>query len=206
MKPIFVDIETSGISKVKNGFWQIGAIDLSNPSNYFLEEGRVDNEDIIEEGALKVTGKTEAQLRDQNKQTQQQLLQNFFDWVLNSNNGVKMKNLASQNPNFDFGFIDFKSEKYKIRKPFHYRYFDLHSIAQTVYHSAKGNFLLAKDNDYSCMDLSHILDFCGIEDKRKQHNALEDSRLGRECFSRLIDGKNLFLEYLDSPIPDYLKK
>ena len=34
---IVLDIETSGLTS-DCGIWQIGAIDLTNPKNYFLEE------------------------------------------------------------------------------------------------------------------------------------------------------------------------
>ena len=39
MKPIVMDIETSGLDKVKCGIWQIGAIDL-NDNEEFLREGK----------------------------------------------------------------------------------------------------------------------------------------------------------------------
>ena len=80
MKPIVMDIESSGLDKVKCGIWQIGAIDL-NDNEEFLEESRIDDEDFVEEDALKVIGKTEEELRDKNKQSQEKLIMNFFDWI-----------------------------------------------------------------------------------------------------------------------------
>jgi len=55
------------------------------------------------------------------------------------------------------------------------------------------------------MDLPKILEFVGLRDERKFHNALEDCKLEAECFSRIIYGKNLLLEYSDFLIPGYLK-
>jgi DNA polymerase III epsilon subunit-like protein len=82
---IILDIETSGIDKVRCGIWQIGAIDLSNPKEYFLQEGRIDEKDEIvnsgEKPVLEVLGKTEEELRDKKKQSQKQLLINFFKWI-----------------------------------------------------------------------------------------------------------------------------
>ena len=69
MKPIVLDLETSGLDKVNCGIWQIGAIDLNNQEE-FLEEGRIDDEDVAQEGALRVIGKTEEELRDKNKRSQ----------------------------------------------------------------------------------------------------------------------------------------
>ena len=45
---IALDIETSGGNPVKYGIWQIGAIELENPKNIFLEEARIDEEDEVQ--------------------------------------------------------------------------------------------------------------------------------------------------------------
>ena len=76
---IVLDIETSGGYPTKYGIWQIGALEFENPENQFLEEARIDDEDKIEEEALKVGGKTKEELRDPNKQSQKELLDNFIE-------------------------------------------------------------------------------------------------------------------------------
>ncbi len=200
MMPIALDIETSGADFVKCGIWQIGTIDLNNLQHYFLEEARIDDEDEITEEALKVSGKTEEELRNSNKQSQKKLLENFFRWI----NGRSIKNFLCQNPSFDRGFLEVKARKYNLEIPFHYRSFDLHTIAQIKYYDLYGKFLIKED--HSDMGLSNILNLCGIEDKRKAHNALEDVKLMCECFSRLVYGKSLFKEFEKFPIPEVLKK
>jgi len=201
--PIVLDIETSGMDKVRCGIWQIGAVDLNNPEEYFLEESRIDDEDeIVDSGdkpVLEVIGKTETELRDRKKQSQIQLLENFFGWVEKR----PTKNFLCQNPFFDVGYLDLKARKYEIKMPFHYRSFDLHSFAQGVYHKINGKFLL--EGNHSGMGLTNILKFCGMTDNRKAHNALEDAKLTGECFSRLIYGKNIFPEYAGFEIPERLK-
>lgn len=72
---IVLDIETSGIYPERHGIWQIGALELENPSNVFLEEGRIDDEDVVEEEAVKVHGKNEAYLRNSEKQSQRELIE-----------------------------------------------------------------------------------------------------------------------------------
>jgi len=196
---IVLDIETSGLSKTKCGIWQIGAIDLENPKNYFLQEARIDQDDLIEEGAVKGHGKNEEYLRNPGQQSQKQLLENFFGWMENRS----FKNFLCQNPQFDVGWIEVKAEKYSLHIPFHRRSFDLHTAAQIIYHQKHKKFLIK--NDRSDMDLTNILSFVGMQDNRKEHNALEDCKLTAECFSRLLDGKNLFPEYSEFKIPDYLK-
>jgi len=202
--PIVLDIETSGIDKVKCGIWQIGAIDLNNLKEQFLEEAKIDNEDIVlnagKRTLFEVIGKTEEQFRDKNKQSQKQMLKNFFEWV----NKKPMKNFLCQNPQFDVTFLDIKAKKYNLEMPFHYRSFDTHSIAQLKYYDLNKKFLV-KDG-HSDMGLTNILKLCGMEDNRQAHNALEDCKLTGECFSRLIYGKNLFSEYIQFKIPLYLTK
>lgn len=200
---IVVDIETSGLDFVKCGIWQIGAVDTDNPENFFLEEARLGRDDeIINAGkkpVLEVVGKTEEELRDEDKQLERELLKNFFEWV--GKQGAK--SFVCQNPQFDTGFIWTKANKYGLKIPFHYRAFDLHTLAQTKFYSLNKKFLL-KEN-YSDMNLTNILNFVGIKDSREAHNALEDARLTAECFSRLIFGKNLIREYKQFQIPLYLK-
>ena len=122
---IVLDLETSGIYPEKHGIWQIGALDLENPSNVFLEEGRIDDEDVVEEEAVKVHGKNEAYLRNSEKQSQMELIEKLFNWARK----VKIITAICQNPQFDLVFIRSKAEKYGINNPFHRRSFDLHSFA-----------------------------------------------------------------------------
>lgn len=195
---IVVDIETSGLDFIKSGIWQIGAIDVNNPQNRFLEECRIDETDFVSNEALLVCGKTEAELRDNNKQSQRELLRNFFIWCQNS----KMKNFICQNPQFDTVFLKLKAEKYNLHYPFHFRAFDLHSIASVKYFQIHTQFLTA--HNYSDMGLTNILKFSGIIDTRGAHNALEDAKLTAECFSRIVYGKKLLEDYDSYDLPDYL--
>jgi len=201
---IVLDIETSGLDCVKCGIWQIGAIDLDT-NEEFLEEARIDDEDLILDSkeakpVLEVIGKKEESLRDNTKQSQKQLLISFFNWCKDR----KLKNCLCQNPQFDLGFIWVKARKYGLEIPLHHRAYDLHSMASLKYFQLNNEFLIKKD--YSDMGLKNILNFCGMQDNRGAHNALEDCKLTAECFSRIVYSKNLFLEYSKFPIPEYLKK
>jgi|SRR3989344_5178387 len=198
---IILDIETTGIDFNKCGIWQIGALDFYNPENYFLEEARIDDEDLIEEGALKINGKIEQELRDPKKQSQKQLLENFFEWI----NEHKDYYPGGENiGTFDWIFLKEKSEKYELKFPFRARVFDLQAVSQTRYHQIFGK-LLIKDGK-SDMGLAQTLEFCGLKDLRGFHNALEDCKLEAEAFSRLLYGKNLIPEFSKFPVSEYLKK
>ncbi len=209
---IIVDIETSGnFNPGVNGIWQIGAVEFDNPNNIFLEEARIDDEDNVEDGALKVTGKTVEELRDKSKQSQKQLLQNFFEWASKINN----KTLVAHNTPFDYGFLFLRAKKYGLEFPFSHRTFDLHVFAVAKYFEI--NKKLPFEEGKSKMNLPTIIEFCGLKDNRIQlkenevvkdgesHNGLVDAKLEAECLSRILYGKNLIQNYKDFPIPEYLK-
>src|SRR3989344_7308093 len=134
---IVLDIETSGMSISRSGVWQIAALDLISKDE-FIDEARLDENDEITDEALEITGKTEEELRDENKQSQKNLIQKFFSWLKNK----KEKNFICQNPQFDLAWIFTRCEKYGLKKEFPYRAFDLHTIAQLKYKEVNENFLL----------------------------------------------------------------
>lgn len=206
---IVVDIETTGNHFSRCSVIEVGAVDLETGEE-FWQEARMDDGDIIfSDGAIKiplldVLGKTEEELRDTSKQSSEQLIRNFFNWV--KKRGVR--NFVCQNPAFDVAFLSEKAKKYGMEPPFHYRSFDLHSMAQMKYFELNGSFLFKSEvlGGISGMSLSDSLKYVGIGDPRDiVHNALEDAKLTAECFSRLVYGKNMIQEYEKYPIPEYLK-
>ncbi len=208
---IVVDIEASGTDPVRNGVWQIGAVEFENPSNTFLQESRIDDEDSAEEEALTVIGKTERELRDRKKQTQKQLLKRFFDWV----SKIENKTLVAHNTPFDYGFLYIKAKRYGLEFPFPHRTIDLHPMAFLKY--LQINKKLPMDEGKSIMNLPKVIEFCGMKDERiqmkekeiikegKPHNGLDDAKLEAECLSRILYGKGIFKEYKCFSIPNYLK-
>ncbi|MBU1160012.1 hypothetical protein KKD04_02430, partial [Patescibacteria group bacterium] len=154
-----VDIETSGVDYINSGIWQIGAIDILTKEEFF-QESRIDEGDLVSKEALLIIGKTENQLRDLIKQSQKQLLINFFKWYSKRKNKI----FIAQNPQFDLVFLDIKAKKYGLKSPFGYRAFDLHSIGALRYMQINGKFLVEKE--ISGMRLSRIIQFCGLNDPR----------------------------------------
>jgi len=108
---IVLDMETSGLDLVKSGIWQIGAIDLNNPKDQFIEEARIDDWDLISDGALKVTGKTEQELRDPKKQSQKEMFEKFIEWIKNK----PETNFLCQGPQWDFSWLIIRIEKFGFR-------------------------------------------------------------------------------------------
>lgn len=213
---IILDIETTGLTN-DAGICEIGAIDFNNSNNYFLQDCRIDSEDVVTEGALKVNGRTPEQLYDINKQSQKQLIENYLSWVENQ----PEKLFFGQNVSWDITMIQAKSLKYGIELKFldnhGQRGFDIHTLAQEKYNELNGHYFLNL-NGRSAMNLGKVLEFCGLKDERinidfrgvqrqgKDHSALEDCKLEGEALSRIKFGKNHFPEYVSFEIPDYLKK
>lgn len=213
-----LDIETSGLDTGRNGIWQIGALEFENPSNQFLQESRIDDEDEIMPEALGLTGKTEADLRSKDKQSQKQLIINYLEWCGGLSNNI----CVGHNIGFDLIFLQNKCLRYGLMDLFKgsagIRSFDLHTVAQFRHREIDGDYSLREDGR-SNMSLSEIVRFCGISTERKKligvlgvskegtpHNALEDAKLTAECFSRLMYEKNLLEEFKGFPAPDYLRK
>ena len=207
---IVVDIETSGLFPERHGITQLAAFELETLKEFF-EDCRIDEEDEIfnkstfiygkqMKPATEVTGLSEEQMRDDKKQTQKQLLTNFFVWV----DSCETRNVGCENPQFDLEFIMMKARKYNLNCPLGFRAYDLHSISHLRYLQTYRK--LKTQERKSAMDLTATLEFCGMKDERKKHNALEDVRLEAECFSRLLYGRNIFREYTKFPIPQYLKQ
>lgn len=197
---IVVDIETTGLSPVKNGIVEIAAIKLDSPEICFQTLCKIDEEDEIDTKALEVNGQSEEEVRDTKRISQKEALIKFFKWVKEQDDFC----IIGQNVGeFDWRFLDIKAEKYGLDFPLHKRSIDLHTLAFLKYAQIHNKLPIADGK--SIMNLPNILDLAGLKDERNNHNALEDCKLEAECFSRLVYGKNLLKEYSKFPIPEYLK-
>jgi DNA polymerase III epsilon subunit-like protein len=207
---IVVDLEMSGMNYEKCGIVEIGAIDLDSREE-FREIARLDGGEVVisepglDHSVLEILGMSEEQLRDKNKQSQKDMLQHFFEWCKKT----KTKNFICLHPHADIAFLEHKAKKYSLKFPFvSYKVFDLHSIAQIIYFKLNKNFSFEEKKGQlsSALGLKSILKFVGMKDNRKIHNALEDSKLTAEAFSRLVYGKNLLEEYSKFKLPENIKQ
>lgn len=212
---IILDIETTGLTH-DCGICEIGAINLDS-LEYFIQDCRIDEDDTVTAGALKVNGRTLDNLYDSDKQSQKELIENYLNWVEKQ----PQKIFFGQNVSWDISMIQAKCLKYDLEKKFlnvhGQRGFDLHTIAQEKYFEINGNYFL-NEKGMSKMNLGEVLKFCGLEDNRVNvkgneivksgnfHSALEDCKLEGETLMRIKYGLNLFSDYAKFKIPDYLKK
>ena len=196
-----IDIETSGLDELKHGIIELGIIKYENPKIFYHSFCRLDNGDEINDRTLEINGQTREQVRDPHKPSQKQVLIELYELIKRENYFYAAgENVGS----FDLRFIRARARKYGLKDLFHHRSYDLHSAASLKYEQIYGELPII--NGKAEFGLLRILEFVGIKDERKQHNALEDCKLEAEAISRIRHGKNLFQEYSQFPIPYYLKK
>ncbi|VVB80058.1 Exonuclease [uncultured archaeon] len=202
---IVVDLEMSGTDPEKCGIVEIGAVELESPKNIFSQEAKLEKEEIIyndptcQKTVLEVLNKTEEELRKPKRQTQKELLVNFFEWISKTPDKV----FVCQNY-LDILFIRLKCKKYSLAPP-PVMFIDIGSVAQTKYYALYKKPLINAEG-FNDMTLKKVSEFCGMLDERKSHTALEDVKFEAELISRLLNGKNLFKEYKQFKIPPHLLK
>ncbi len=192
---IIVDVESSGIDSGKCSLLSVGAIDFDTPGRQFYEECRVFDGAHIEKEALNVNGFTEEQATDKNRQSDKELIEKFLKWV----ESVGEWTIAGQNPSFDRDFLMKTAHRYHLNWPLAHRTLDLHSVAYM--HMVKAKIEPPTTKNRSALNLDSITKYCGLDFERKKHNALEDTLLEAECFSRLMYNKKLLPEFEKFEIP-----
>lgn len=192
---IVIDIETTGIDPEKNAFVSIGAVEFVNPQNTFYGECRIGEGVEVDPGALAVNGFSEKELRDPDKESPEELLTRFRDWM----NDLSSKVLVGHNIWFDKTFLDFSFRRFGIEAPYKHRTLDLHTFA--FMHFVREGREAPMSDGHSKLDSDHIFRYAGLGIERGKHNALEDAKLTAEAVSRLLYDQKLIEEYKKFPIP-----
>lgn len=196
---IVLDIETTGLDPDTHGIVSIGAVDISEPDEYFYEECRIREGEKIDPQALDVNGFTLDECRDPTKQTTRDLLQHFETWL--DARSIKMVgglHVAA----YDVPFLNKKAVQVGLRMKLHKRSIDLHSIAYAKMQSL--NKVVPMTDGWSVMDTDFIHPFCGLPKEPRPHNGLNGAKWEAESIFRLIYGKGLLKEFIRYPIPTYL--
>ncbi len=194
---IVVDVEGTGVDCRKHSLVSVGAVSLHDPSLRFYEECQIWEGAQVSEGALTVNGFTEAEITDKNKQTEKALILSFLHWSQHFTD----RTLAGQNVSYDRDMLKAAAERAGLSCDLAYRTIDTHTLCWM--HMVKAG--IAPPVDVEChrsaLNLDAILQYCGIPEEPKPHNALTGALCHGEVISRLLYNRPFFPEFLDYKIP-----
>jgi DNA polymerase III epsilon subunit-like protein len=194
---IALDIEATGVDAHKNSILSIGAIDFDDPTNQFYDECRAWDGAHINEEALEVNGFSREEATDPSKKTEAELVRNFIAWATDRRDWT----IVGQNPSFDRNYVFAACERARIDFPFAHRTLDTHSMCyiHMIEHGVTPPFDALKHR--TALNLDAALNYVGIPEEPKPHNALTGAMCHAEVASRLLYGRNLLPEFEVYPIP-----
>ncbi len=192
---IIVDVETTGSNPVKNSILSIGAIDFENPKEQFYQECRMWEGAHVEQEALAVNGYSEAEIKDPAKQSEGELVGNFFAWLKKRNSEL----VGGQNPMFDLGFIQAGAYRNHLDFLMAHRSVDLHTVV--FMHMIKNGITPPTKNKKSDINSDGIMKYVGIPTEPKPHIAINGAVWEAEALSRLLYDKNLLPQFAAYSLP-----
>ncbi len=195
---LVVDVEGSGLSAEKNSILSVGALDLAHPENQLYEECRAWDGAHIEEEALQVNGFSREQASDPSKQSEADLVHKFKAFA----ETIEERTLAGQNVSYDRDFLAAAAKRAGHTDwPFAHRTIDTHTLC--FMHMVKRGLTPPFDpiKHHSTLNLDAVLNYCGIPEEPKPHNALTGAKSHAEVISRLLYDKKLLPEFEQYPIP-----
>jgi len=195
---IVLDVEASGTEAHKHSIVSLGALDFTNPTNRFYEECRVWEGAHIMDEALVVNGFTKEQILDPGKGSEADLVHAFLDW----SKDLSERTLAGQNVSFDRDFIKYASERAGHTVwSFSHRTVDTHTLCYM--HMINRGLQPPQDrlHRHSALNLDAVMNYCGIPEEPKPHNALTGALSHAEVISRLLYSRKLLPEFNEFDIP-----
>ena len=193
---LVVDVEASGTDEYKHSIVSVGALDLANPTNRFYEECRVwDGAHIMDE-AMAVNGFSKEEVTDPKKQSEADLIHAFLHW----SDGLTERTLAGQNVSFDRDFLKAAAERAGHTDwQFAFRTIDTHTLAYM--HMVEHGLQPPVAHKRSALNLDAVLNYCGIPEEPRPHNALTGALSHAEVIARLLYGRKLLPEFAQYEIP-----
>lgn len=195
---LVVDCEMTGLEPNEHSIVSAGAVDFERPSRRFYEECRMWEGAKVEDAALMVNGFTREQIADPKKQTEADLVHGFIQFA----EGMTDTTLAGQNVFTDLAFLRAAAIRAKHTAwPFAHRIIDIHSLC--FEHMIKRGLQPPVDRirHHSALNLDAILNYCGIPEEPRPHNALTGALCNAEVIARLLYGRKLLPEFSEYEIP-----
>lgn len=193
---IVLDVETSGVDPERHSILSIGALDLDEPTNQFYDECRAWDGALISREALTINGFTEEQAKDPNTKTEAELIEAFIAWATDR---PQERTFGAQNVSFDKAFVEAACRRAGVEFPFAHRTIDIHTL--TWAHMRFTGATPPSENHHSAINMKTALEYCGLPEEPKPHNALTGALAHAELISRLAYGKKLLAEYDQYEIP-----
>lgn len=194
---IIIDVESSGVDYRKHSIVSIGALDFPNPDNRFYGECQIWPGAHIMDEALSVNGFTEAEITDPNKLTEAELVRSFMEWSQHMSD----RTLTGQNVSFDRDMLKGACDRADLPWDLAHRTIDTHTLC--FMHMIKRGLTPPIDPQHrrSALNLDAILNYCGIPEEPKPHNALTGALSHAEVTHRLLYDKKLLPEFSQFEIP-----
>ena len=194
---LILDIEASGTNYEKHSIVSIGAVDIDNPDNRFYGECKIWEGAHFMEEALEVNGFTEAEIRDESKQTEEELVISFLKWT----EALADRTLTGQNVSFDRDMLKAGAERAGLNWTLAYRTLDTHTLCWMHIVKAGKTPPIDIEHKRSALNLDAILNYCGIPEEPDPHNALTGALSHAEVTSRLLYDKKLLPKFEQYEIP-----
>lgn len=195
---LIVDGEMSGLEPTLHSIVSLGAVDLDHPERQLYEECRVWEGAKVEDEALEVNGFTLEQITDPAKQTEADVVHKFIAFA----EGMADTTIGGQNVYMDSFFLEAAAKRAgHTAWPFAHRIIDTHTLCYM--HMVKRGLTPPTDpaKRHTSLNLDAVLNYCGIPEEPKPHNALTGAKSHAEVISRLLYDKKLLPEFDQYPIP-----
>ncbi|MBU1292801.1 3'-5' exonuclease [Patescibacteria group bacterium] len=193
---IVLDVESTGLVPESHSILSIGALDLGDPTNQFYEECRIWEGAAVDEDALRINGFTEEEITSPSRQTEEGLIRAFVAWATDR---PKDRTLAAQNPSFDLEFVQAACKRAGIECPFAKRTIDVHTLVWM--HMTERGVEPPQKHAHSAINLDFALQYCGIPEEPKPHNALTGAFCHAEVISRIAYNKKTLPDFNVYDIP-----
>jgi len=194
---LVLDIEASGLNYDKHSIVSLGALDLANPENRFYKECRIWTGADFMEDALEVCGFSEAEIKDESKMSEAELVTQFIEW----SEHIANRTLAGQNVSFDRDMLKAAIQRAGMNWTLAHRTIDTHSLCWMHMIKAGLNPPLDEQHKRSDLNLDSVMNYCGIPDEPQPHNALTGAMSHAEVISRLLYDQKLLPEFEQFEIP-----
>jgi DNA polymerase III epsilon subunit-like protein len=194
---LIVDVEASGTEADLHSIVSVGAFELESPERRFYEECRVFDGANIDPDALLVNGFTEAEITNPAKQAEAELVTKFLEWSQH----IGDRTLAGQNVSFDRDMLRAAAGRAGLAWDLAHRTIDTHTLCFMHMVKNGGTPPIDPQHRRSALNLDTVLEYCGIPEEPKPHNAMTGALCHGEVISRLLYGKKLLPEFSQYGLP-----